>query len=110
VARRWQGQPDQPTLNPADFPMLDAVIMYWKPLEMRMRDFVKDMDEAALTKVIRYTNSQGSTFEYPLWQLMYQAMLHGVHHRSEAATMLTEFGHAPEPLDIIYYYREKSGQ
>ena len=107
---RWQGQPDKPALNPADFPMLDAVIMYWKPLEMRMRDFVKDVDAAALAHVIRYTNTQGATFEYPLWQMMHQAVLHGVHHRSEAATMLTEFGHAPEQLDIISYYREKSGR
>jgi uncharacterized damage-inducible protein DinB len=107
---RWLGQPDQPALNPADFPMLDAVIMYWKPLEMRMRDFVKTVDEAALTGVIRYTNLKGLTFEHPLWQMMQQVVLHGVHHRSEAATMLTELGHAPEPLDIIYYYREQSGQ
>ena len=107
---RLQGQPDQTALNPADFPMLDAVIMYWKALEMRMRDFVKGVNEAALIHVIRYTNSQGVTFEYPMWQMMHQVVLHGVHHRSEAATMLTEFGHAPEPLDIIIYYREQSGQ
>jgi len=107
---RWQGRPDQPALNPADFPMLDAVIMYWKSLEMRMRDFVKGVDGAALTNIIRYTNLQGVTFEYPLWQMMHQAVLHGVHHRSEAATMLTEFGHAPDPLDIIFHYRAQSGQ
>ena len=108
---RWQGQPDQPALNPADFPMLDAVIMYWMALEMRMRDFIQQVDdEAGLANIIHYTNLQGVTFHYPLWQMMVQAVLHGVHHRSEAATMLTEFGHAPEPLDIIYYYREQSGQ
>ncbi len=107
---RWQGQPDQPALNPADFPMLDGVIMYWKPLEMHMREFVQQVDEAALANIIRYTNSQGATLHYPLWQMMVQVVLHGVHHRSEAATMLTEFGHAPDPLDIIFYYREQSGQ
>ena len=107
---RWQGQPDQPPLNPADFPMLDGVRMYWESLEMRMRRFVDEVDAARLDNVIRYTNLQGLTFEYPLWQMMMQVVTHGVHHRSEAATMLTEFGHAPEPLDVIVYYREKSGQ
>ncbi len=107
---RWQGQPDQPALNPADFPMLDGAIMYWKPLEMHMREFVKGLDETALTRVIRYTNLQGVTLQYPLWQMMVQVVQHGVHHRSEAATMLTEFGHAPQPLDIIFYYRQQSGQ
>ena len=107
---RWLGQPDQPPLNPADFPMLDAVRMYWKSLEMRMRKFVDEVDEAKLSTVIHYTNLLGLTFEYPLWQMMVQVVLHGVHHRSEAAAMLTEFGHAPEGLDIIFYFREKSGQ
>ena len=75
-----------------------------------MQDFIQQVDEAALANTIRYTNLQGVTYQYPLWQMMYQAILHGVHHRSEAATMLTEFDHAPEPLDLIFYFREKSGQ
>ncbi len=107
---RWIGQADQPALNPADFPMLDAVRMYWDSLEMRMGEFVRGVDETALSRVIRYTNSRGLTFEYPLWQMMQHVVLHGVHHRSEVAAMLTEFGYAPQPLDIIFYYREKSGQ
>ena len=107
---RWLGQPDQPPLNPADFPMLDAVHMYWMPLEMHMRKFADEVTATQLENVIRYTNLQGLPFEYPLWQMMMQVVAHGMHHRSEAATMLTEFGHAPEPLDVIVYYREKSGQ
>lgn len=107
---RWLQQPAQPSLNPADFPMLDAVRMYWESLEMRLRRFVDQVDPAQLENVIRYTNSEGLTLQYPLWQLMVQVAMHGMHHRSEAATMLTEFGHAPEPLDIIFYFREKSGQ
>jgi uncharacterized damage-inducible protein DinB len=34
---------------------------------------------------------------------------HGTHHRSETATMLTRLGQAPEPLDLVVYYRGLGG-
>ncbi len=44
---------------------------------------------------------------YPLWQLMLQQVNHATQHRSEAAVMLTQFGHSPGDLDfIIYLHRE----
>jgi uncharacterized damage-inducible protein DinB len=107
---RWQGQADKPPLNPADFPMVDGVRMYWESIEMRLQKFLNELSADRLTQIIHYTNSKGEALRYPLWQMMYQVALHGVHHRSEAATMLTEFGHAPEPLDIIFYFRVKSSQ
>ncbi len=107
---RWQSQPDGTVLNPSDFPMLDAVRMYWESLQMRMWKFIEGLDQAALNRMIRYTNSRGVLSEFPLWHMMTHVITHGVHHRSEAATMLTEFGHAPESLDMIVYFRVASGQ
>ena len=107
---RWHGQPDLSPLKPEDFPMLDGVRMYWESVERQMRKFVSELEPAALTKVMRYTNLVGATLEFPLGQMMLHVITHGVHHRSEAATMLTEFGHAPEPLDLIVYFRAMSGQ
>jgi uncharacterized damage-inducible protein DinB len=108
--RRWRGEPVQPPLKPADFPMVDGVRMYWESLEMQMRKFLDDLGEAGLARVVRYTNSQGVTLEFPVWQMLLHVITHGAHHRSEAATMLTELGHAPEPLDLIVYFRIASGQ
>ncbi len=77
---------------------------------MRMWKFIDGLDQGALNAAIGYTNSRGLTLEFPLWQMMSHVITHGVHHRSEAATMLTEFGHAPESLDLIVYFRVISGQ
>ena len=107
---RWQGQADKPPLNPADFPMVDGIRMYWESIQMRLHKFIDGLEPEALNHVIRYTNLKGVTLTFPLWQMLLQVVTHGVHHRSEAATMLTEFDHAPEPLDIIFYFRTRSGQ
>jgi uncharacterized damage-inducible protein DinB len=107
---RWLGQADQPALDPKDFPMLDGVRMYWESIQMHMEKYLKELTPDRLITEIRYTNLKGETLHYPLWQMMQQVILHGVHHRSEAAALLTEFGHAPEPLDLIFYFRQKSGQ
>ncbi len=107
---RWLGKADEPALEPQNFSMLNEVRMYWDMIQMHMEKYLKELTPDRLSTVIRYTNLKGDTLQYPLWQMMHQVILHGVHHRSEAATMLTEFGHAPEPLDLIFYFREKSGQ
>ncbi len=107
---RWLGKADEPPLDPINFSMLDEVRMYWNMLQMNMEKFLKDLTPDRLSVTIGYTNLKGEHLHYPLWQMMNQVILHGVHHRSEAATMLTEFDHAPEPLDLIFYFREKSGQ
>ena len=107
---RWLAESIKPILKAADFPMLDGVRMYWESIQMKMQKFLNDLKPEALTQVIHYTNSRNEKLQYPLWQMMLQVVLHGAHHRSEAATMLTEFGHAPEPLDAIFYFRIKSGQ
>jgi uncharacterized damage-inducible protein DinB len=107
---RWLGKADESPLDPVNFSMLDEVHMYWDMLQMNMEKFLKDLTPDRLSAVIAYTNLKGEQLQYPLWQMLHQVSLHGVHHRSEAATMLTEFGHAPEPLDVIFYFRAKSGQ
>lgn len=107
---RWLGKADEPPLDPRNFGMLDEVRMYWDMLQMNLEKFLKDLTPDRLSVAIAYTNLKGEPLHYPLWQMLHQVILHGVHHRSEAATLLTEFGHAPEPLDVIFYFRAKSGQ
>jgi uncharacterized damage-inducible protein DinB len=107
---RCLGKADEPALDPKNYGMLNEVRMYWDMLQMNMEKFLKDLTPDRLSSIVAYTNLKGEKLHYPLWQILQQVILHGVHHRSEAATLLTEFGHAPEPLDVIFYFRAKSGQ
>ncbi len=107
---RWHHQPNEAALNPKNYSMMNEARMYWDMLRMKMEKFLGELTADRLNEVIRYTNLEGKTFEYPLWQMMTHVIGHGQHHRSEVSTMLTEFGHANEPIDMIVYFRIKSGQ
>jgi uncharacterized damage-inducible protein DinB len=46
----------------------------------------------------------------PIWQMLAHVVNHGTQHRSEAAALLTEAGHSPGDLDMIFYVDEHLGQ
>ncbi len=42
-------------------------------------------------------------------RLMTHVALHGGHHRAEASELLTAAGSAPEPVDMMIFYRARDG-
>jgi uncharacterized damage-inducible protein DinB len=78
----------------------------WQGVEADFQGFVGGQD---LARVIESRNLAGQVVRLPLWQMIQHVVNHGTHHRSEAATMLTRLGQAPEPLDLVVYYRSLGG-
>jgi len=56
-----------------------------------------------LARVIEYQNFKGERWVYPLWQQMVHQVNHATQHRSEVAMILTQWGHSPGWLDLLYF-------
>ncbi len=102
---RCQGVSPKATLAEADFPTLESLRTRWEDEEKAMRSFLAGLSDADLDQTIRYTSTKGQAFENTLWHILVHVVNHTTQHRSEAAMLLTEWGHSPGDLDLIVFMR-----
>jgi uncharacterized damage-inducible protein DinB len=100
---RWQGR--SPRSMPAAAALVDlaSIRARWEEIERDTAAFVASLDDAKLAAPVTYTNFDGVRWTYPLWQQMLHQVNHATQHRSEAAMILTAFGHSPGGLDVLYF-------
>ncbi|HEX9387678.1 MAG TPA: DinB family protein [Anaerolineales bacterium] len=90
------------------FPTFDTLEQRWKEEELSMRDYLVHLTDADLTSIIRYTTDEGEERERVLWHCLLHVVNHGTHHRSEAAAILTDYGHSPGELDFTAFLNEQA--
>ena len=100
---RWQGRSPTSMPSGAEFADPAAVRARWTEIERDTRTFVAGVTDARLAEAVTYRNFKGEPWTYPLWQQMLHQVNHATQHRSEAAVMLTQFGHSPGLLDLLYF-------
>ena len=100
---RWQGRSPRAWPEPTIYPDLAAIRGRWNEIEHDTQAFMAALDDARLAAVVDYTNMQGEPWAYPLWQQMIHQVNHATQHRSETAVLLTQLGHSPGWLDLLYF-------
>ena len=100
---RWQGRSPTSMPSGAEFADPAAVRTRWDEIERATQSFVAGVTDARLGETVAYLNFKGERWAYPLWQQMVHQVNHATQHRSEAAVMLTHFGHSPGLLDLLYF-------
>lgn len=103
---RCQGSSRSGLLSEDDFPDLESLARRSREEEKAMRSYLAGLTDEDLTSIIRYTRTEGTWFETPLWQILLHVINHGTQSRSEAAVILTQFGHSPGDLDYMIFLRE----
>jgi uncharacterized damage-inducible protein DinB len=106
---RWHGRSPKAMPEPSEFPDFASIRTRWAEIERDTAAFVTGLDDAALGTAVGYTNVQGERWSYPLWQQMLHQVNHATQHRSEAAMILTAFGHSPGWLDFLYFIDLEGG-
>jgi len=103
--RSAEGVSPRALLKAEALPTLSAIRACWREEEQKMRSFVAGLTDADLNRTIRYRSTGGNARENLLWEILHHLVLHGMQHRSEMASMLTNFGHSPGGIDFIIFLR-----
>ena len=104
--KRWEGTPQNPSLKPEDFPTLGSLQARWAKEVPLLIQFADDVTEERLYSKIKYVSTEGFSHERVLWETMVHLVNHGTQHKTEAAAILTGFGHSPGDIDLIVYLNE----
>ncbi|HSL47109.1 MAG TPA: DinB family protein [Anaerolineales bacterium] len=90
-----------------DFPTFDTLQQRWNEEERAMREYLASLNDDDLTGLVRYTTPEGEKRERVLWHCLLHVVNHGTQHRSEAAAILTDYGHSPGGLDFTAFLNEQ---
>jgi uncharacterized damage-inducible protein DinB len=101
--QRWQGQSPKSMFDPAAFPCLAALRTKWAEVEREQMNFVHNVTEFSLKKIIAYENLQGETWRYPLQRMMQHLANHSTYHRGQVTTMLRQLGAEPAATDFLVF-------
>src|SRR5262245_33864461 len=106
---RWLGTPPEPRyrLKPEEFPTLAALRARWAEEDARLMEFVAGLTDERLQSELEYTSTEGGRHRRVLWETVAHLVNHGTQHRSEAAALLTAFGHSPGDIDLVVYLDER---
>ncbi len=95
-------------LKPEALPTLAAVKTRWDEENAAWDAYLSRLTDADMTHVVRYEIPEGVR-ERVLWHCLWHVVNHGMQHRSEAAQMLTDYGHSPGNLDFTVYMNIRNG-
>jgi len=100
-----------PALKADDFPTLASVSSYWTAQEQKMRAFLGGLTDADLSRRLQFTIPQLSlSSEMAVGEMLHHAAIHNSHHRGQVSLLVRALGHAPEDIDILFYYGERSAR
>jgi uncharacterized damage-inducible protein DinB len=79
---------------------------HWRAIEEQTFGLLERLTEEELESALHMETPWIPATERPMWTLLVHVANHGTQHRSEIAAMLTEHGHSPGYLDVLFYLLE----
>jgi uncharacterized damage-inducible protein DinB len=88
-----------------EFPLddLQSLRAFFAEEGVRLETYVASLEEASVNEMVPIgPRTDGSDEVRPRWFILAHVIGHGTHHRSEVARYLTERGHSPGDLDMLF--------
>ncbi len=77
-------------------------------LQGQWKDWGDSLNEDDGTRVLDYSDLKGNPHAQPIWQLVFQVVNHGTHHRGQVSGFLRASGQAPPSIDFIAFVRQNA--
>ena len=106
---RWRGEPTG-SLPGGDIATMAALGKDWHALAAAQQAWVEALRPVDLGREIHYKDTAGNPYHTPLGILLTHVAVHGNHHRSEIATMLTMVSGPPPDTGVVGWHRTVTGQ
>ena len=92
-------------LQEIEFASLAALQTRFQAEESAMRAYLAGLSDDMESHLL-YTTDSGVERDRILWHCLLHVVNHGTQHRSEAAALLTDFGHSPGDLDFTVFLND----
>jgi uncharacterized damage-inducible protein DinB len=96
----WRHSCSRP-IEAADFPDAASLAARWREEEAAMRAYLASLSDEDLQGM--FYDADMPDLPLPLWQVIAHVSYHGMQHRSEAALLLSHFGHSPGGIDMVFW-------
>jgi uncharacterized damage-inducible protein DinB len=100
---RFLGSSPSRLLTGADVPGIDEAIALLEKGDAALSRFVLETPAERRTKILAYTNLQGSIKKVPYWAVFRHAVNHASYHRGQISTMIRAMGKDPKPTDLVFW-------
>ena len=107
---RWQGRAPSSFPKAENYADLSHTKTRWKSIDADVNRYVSGLSVGDLTRVIEFRNIKGVLLRHPLWETMQHLVNHSTYHRGQVTTLLRQLGGTAQASDMIYFFRERSGQ
>lgn len=103
---RWLGR------SPAGFPAKGSIVTIdgfrtaWTALADERDRWLSSLDAAQLSAPLKYRNTKGESFEYPLGDLLFHVSNHATYHRGQVMQMVRQLGGSVKSTDFLYWLPE----
>ena len=106
-SERFHGRSPSGLPDPNQFEDLAGLRAHWHAQEHRLLNFVRELTQADLDRVMEYKTLKFGVYSNPLWQSMLHLVNHGTYHRGQVTMMLRQLGIQPIATDLMHFYRER---
>lgn len=86
-----------------DLPSAESLQTYCDEVHKTTMAYLNDADDAELATEYGATSPSGKEYTMVVWHILTHVLYHSAQHRSEAADLLTQYGHSPGDMDFIFF-------